>query len=149
MWSLLDAYGETLYLSDEIEAMAMERQLDHTLLDQRADLVNEYLETLLPQDWYQRNRAARDEWFQNPRATRSAGSLRRDKVSPIEIWTECLGKKSGDFRRSDGAAISDIMRQIPGWQRSRSTIRITGIDSGRYFVRCGRTEEQAVHALDL
>nr|WP_212698226.1 VapE domain-containing protein [Vallitalea pronyensis] len=45
--------GEKLYLSNDLEEVAREIQREHREVDDRVSMVEEYLDILLPTDWYE------------------------------------------------------------------------------------------------
>ena len=74
---------------------------------------------------------------------RPKGVNRRDKVSNMEIWAECMGKNPADMKPSDSYAISALMTRLPGWDRSkkRTWSRLYGMQ--RYYMRTKKAEAWA------
>jgi predicted P-loop ATPase len=139
IWAEADeAYrqGEALYLPDELEAIATERQLEHTLTDERGAQVREYLDRLLPEAWYQRSAQDRILWLSHEDAL-EFGTVRRDRVCAMEIWVECMGRRASDLDRRNSQAITDIMLQLKDWYRGEGTMRIPGYGAPRGFHRKG------------
>ena len=116
--------GEKLYLEGELLEAAEEAQQSAMEVDERLGMVEEYLDTLLPEDWaemdlYQRRSFLQGSEFGTPGRK---GTVSRTEVSNAEIWCECYGKSLQELKPTDSYAIAALMSQIPGWKRS-STIR--------------------------
>jgi putative DNA primase/helicase len=124
--------GEPLYLNKELELVAKEVQKQHSEQDDRAGLVQEYLETLLPNDWKSRDVYQRREWLRSEDELQPAGELARDKVCIPEIWCEVLGGLQKDMNRHNVKDLHDIMRKMDGWKRYNGKMRfgIYGIQQG-------------------
>jgi predicted P-loop ATPase len=142
IWAEADRFhsaGELLYLSEELEAVAYERQLEHTSLDERGAQVREYLDRLLPDDWYTLSLQDRILWLSSTQHSDNPGKVRRDKVCAMEIWVECFGRRDSDLERRRSQEITDIMMQFKDWYRCPDTMRIPGYGIPRCFVRKGVT----------
>ena len=110
--------GEKLYLDADLEAFAKQEQREAMEQDDREGIVRNYLDMLLPDNWdsmdyYRRREYIRD--IDDP--TRTEGTVKRQTVSNIEIWSECFGKSKEEMRPSDSYAISAIMVRIEGWEK--------------------------------
>jgi putative DNA primase/helicase len=122
---------ETLYLDPEMEAQAMEVQLQHTEQDGRAGLIYNYLNMKLPPEWDKRNPFQRYYYFQNGSDT-EFGTIDpkscsdRTKVCAAEIWCEALKGDMKDFNAFNCRSIHNIMRNMPGW------IEATGAGKKRF-----------------
>ena len=134
--------GEELILTVEVEQMACEEQRDAMESDDREGLVENYLETLLPEDWnkigiYERRNfiAGESEFGGEVRV----GTVKRKRVCPIEIWCECFGKERNNIRRTDSYEIEAILMRIGGWKRydgnKKGNMKFAIYDSQRAFVR--------------
>lgn len=138
---MLHRLGEALYLPDHLEAVATERQLEHTLVDERAAQVREYLDRLIPEDWYRRSPQDRVMWLSHENdAVDDAGTVRREKICAMEIWTECFGRRASDLDRRNSQAITDIMLQLKDWYRASDPQRIPGFGLARIFRRAAVTK---------
>lgn len=103
--------GETLYLDRELEAVAREIQDQHLEKDDRAGMIGEYLERLLPKGWEDRDPGSRRVWLEGT----ETGTEARQFVSTAEIWVECLGKNIADMKRPDSLEIGRIMKSFREW----------------------------------
>ncbi len=116
--------GETLYLEGEILEAAEEAQRGAMEVDERIGMVEEYLNTLLPEDWEDMDIYARREFLSNTNSPVVAkGTMTRSSVSNAEIWCECFGRSFQDLKPTDSYAIAALMTQIPAWERTKATLR--------------------------
>ena len=120
---LADA-GEELFLSYELEKHARAEQKEAMESDDREGLVEAYLNTLIPADWYDWDFYKRRNYFVNEDdPTRPPGVMPRTHISNIEIWCECFGRFKADIRPADSYSISTIMEKICGWERTGRTVQ--------------------------
>ena len=135
------AEGETSYLDAAMELEAAKAQQAALMYDEREGQVIDYLETLLPEDWYSWDLMQRVDYFQQRDvldATKQTGTVQRTKVSVMEIFCECFGRAKHHWTRKDGDEIVAIMARIPGWERpANATMRIKDYGKQRVFVRSG------------
>lgn len=105
--------GEPLYLEAErLEAEARKVQDAHLEKDERAGLVEEYLNRLLPDSWPTMDTSERRTWLAD---SRNAGTVRRRKTCVLEIWSECLEKDPTSITRRDSFEIGRILKTLHGW----------------------------------
>lgn len=131
-------HGEKVYLEDEsILKYAEAEQKEAMETDDREGFVQEYLETLLPENWNEmglydrRNFLDKDEF-----GGHSEGTVRRRRVCAMEIWCECFGRERSQFSRKDGSDIALIMAKMPGWKKLEGKQRF-----GMYGVSRGYERE--------
>ena len=87
--------------------------------DDREGLVSAYLNLPMPKDWSSMDIYARQEYIRDPDGpTQPKGIAPRDRVSNMEIWCECFGKRKEDIKPADSYAIAAIMLRIPGWHKT-------------------------------
>lgn len=109
--------GEDLFLSAEMEATARLIQNEHTETDPRIGIVQQYLDTLLPDNWSEMNTSDRRTFLRDREFTQLEGTRQRDRVCAAEIWYECEafeGYKVA-INKQNTKEIHAIMRQIEGW----------------------------------
>lgn len=116
--------GEPLYLSEELEAQAKQRQQDFN--DDNDDpivaMLDKYLNTLLPVNWDTMDIQARRSYLRDPDPLQAEGTVKRDKVCATEFICEQLGKDMADkdykylCRR-----VSKMIGDRPEWERVSST----------------------------
>ena len=125
--------GEKLYFDDEESELAKESQVEHSAIDERAGLVEKYLERLLPKDWDKKDLFDRRSWLDDPLA--EAGSVQRDFVCTAEIWCECLGKDKNDMTRYNTKDINSLMASLPNWEFVSSTKNFPIYGKQRFYKR--------------
>lgn len=115
-----------LTLSAEAEMIAREKQTEALESDDREGLVEEYLNTPLPDDWDTRSLDARLEYLSDADAQLN-GTVMRDSVSTIEIWCECFKLQASRIRKTDSYDIAGILKRL-GWTptKKQKTLPIYG-----------------------
>ena len=120
--------GETLTLPSEASELALEYQKEAMEEDDREGLIHQYLETLLPEDWSDKQLHERRAFLSGDTLLdqeAEQGTQRRMMVCLQEIWCECLGKDRSDLKRSQSFELQGILKKIGGWHR------YTGSKSGK------------------
>jgi len=105
--------GESLELSPEAQAIAKQMQEKHYNEDPREGLVNEYLETLIPNDFEEMEEWERRSYY-NGDNDKVAGTKKREIVCAMQIWVECFNRNKADIKRADSAQIVVILKRL-GW----------------------------------
>lgn len=106
--------GEQWYLSGDIELQAREVQDQHTEMNAKQGLVENFLERLLPENWDNRDLESR-LLFLNGGFGDEVGTVRRDKVCALEIWQELFHGDPKAFSPLQAREINSILRRVPGW----------------------------------
>ena len=110
-------WGETLHLPPEIEAVAREVQEDHRTLHPWEEIIRNFLETEVPDDWASWDTAQRSAFYSG--GARFEGALvPRTRVCAMEVWCEALDRKKGDMKKMDSREINSILERTPGWHRA-------------------------------
>ena len=126
--------GERLYLDAEQEAEARGRQNSYNIDadDPVPGLLDEYLEQLLPPDWYSWDIARRRAFFQNPDPL-AAESMRRTKFYAGEFVYERLGLNLKDKEYGyEMKKVNKLMRKKEGWKYDAVRINGYGRQKGWY-----------------
>lgn len=129
--------GETLYLTEELEAMAAEQQMVHTEVDERAGLIESFLDLKLPEDWEERDRYERVSYI----GAGEQGTVQRDRVCAAEIWCELLNNKLPDMSAYNTKFIHTILMSMPGWKKS-GTLSYRKYGNQRSYVRIGGVNDK-------
>ncbi|MBP2643832.1 MAG: hypothetical protein H6Q67_1719 [Firmicutes bacterium] len=109
--------GETIYLNEKVREMAEERQEAHSEQSDKAGMVEEYLETLLPVNWENMNLPERREFLEGGDfGNRLEGTVKRESVCNMEIWAECFGNNPTNLELKNSKEIRSIMNRIKGWR---------------------------------
>lgn len=117
--------GEKLYLEGDLLDDAEKAQQAAMEVDERVGMVEEYLSTMLPDEWATMDLGERRDYLHGSefgRVNRKATTVRTE-VSNAEIWCECFGKTLQELKPSDSYSIAALMGQIPGWVRTTSVKR--------------------------
>jgi len=112
--------GEALYLQGEEDVQAKQAQFSHTERDERAGIIQEYLNKSLPLDWKTKDLIERRQWLQS--GAKADRGIERDAVCVAEIWAECLGYDK-EMNRYATREINDILRALPGWKPRLNTTK--------------------------
>ena len=132
--------GEKLYLEGELLESAEMEQKKAMELDERQGIVEDYLNMLLPERWEKMDLYARRSYInEKDGPTVEKGTVKREYVSNVEIWSECFGRSPSDMKPADSYSIAALMTQIPGWERSKDCRKKGIYGKQRVYVR---TEEQ-------
>lgn len=133
------AETEDLQLSPEAGGIAREAQDAAMEVDERAEIVEKYLNTPVPRDWYEKSLYDRRRYFQDmddPLAPREPDGILRDRVSVLEVWCECFGQDGCNLDKRRSNELAGILREI-GWEKN-ITGRLKGYDKRlRMFLRPG------------
>lgn len=134
---ILVAEGETSFLDAAMEREAAKMQREAIEYDDREGEVIDYLETLLPADWYSWDMAKRVDFFQQRDVldVKVDCTMRRTKVCAREIFCECWGRPKNAWKRQDGYDIAGIMARIPGWEKTGKEARVPGYGHQRVYTR--------------
>lgn len=123
--------GEPLYLSGEAEKVARQEQVRHSETDERAGIIEAYMDRKLPERWPQMDLFERRTWL----AQDEEGTVERERVCVAEIWCEGLEQSQDDMTRYKTRPINDILRQIPGWENADTTTSFPIYGRQRYYER--------------
>lgn len=116
--------GESLILSGEAAEEAKKRQKEAMISDPREEKVREYLDVMLPSDWYERDLDKRRDFLYGTERPVPETPLRRDYVSAQEIWCECFGNSLNKMERKDAFMIKTIMAKLEEWEYSGERKRL-------------------------
>lgn len=108
--------GESRFLNAEMEKEAYRRQKEHFIYYETVPLIKEFLDVpILPEDeWDKLELYQKQDVIRQSDLTRK-GTVRRDKVTAMEIWTECLGGTFTNLSNTQTKEIRDIMSNMEGW----------------------------------
>ena len=134
--------GEKLYLEGDMIARAEDAQRDAMEVDERQGMVEDYLDTLLPENWGAMDLYARRAYLAEKDApTTAQGTVRRQVVSNAEIWCECFGHSLSELKPADSYAIAALMTQVEGWRRTDKAKKVVPYGKQRLYERtCSQGE---------
>ena len=129
--------GEQWYLGETAEAMAREAQSAHTEQNGKQGVIENFLETLLPENWDERDLDARLMFYNGGFGGDEKGTERRDRVCALEIWAELFKGDMRTYTQAQAREITGILRQIKGWKFYGSVYCGKPYGRQRAFVREG------------
>lgn len=113
--------GESIYIdSKKIEEMARNVQEAHTELSEKRGVIQEYLETLLPDNWESLDLFERRGWLEE---NSEKGTIERDRVCVLEVWCEALGGDPKTLTGMMSREINNILRSFPEWEEKKTVQR--------------------------
>lgn len=112
--------GERLYLSDELEAQARQRQEAYN--DDSDDpviaVLHKFLDMKLPADWATRDIPDRRRYIRTPDPLQADGVEQRTKVCAAEFVCEQLGRDMADKEfKYLTRKVSRLIADMPDWER--------------------------------
>lgn len=107
--------GESLDLDEETKVLAEQVRERHNEVDDRAGLIERYLNTLLPENWEELTLFERRAHLSNEDGLQAVGTIQRTKVCAAEIWCEALGGMHKDMTQANTKYIHDILRKMKDW----------------------------------
>ncbi|MBM6859764.1 hypothetical protein H9X78_04545 [Clostridium saudiense] len=109
--------GESLILDMDEARDATNIQALCTEVSAKEGVIREYLDRLIPENWYYMDLVDRREWLNCTEEGRMrVGTVKREKVCALEIWSEVFW---GDIKMMTPAVqreLHDILRSIDGWK---------------------------------
>lgn len=108
--------GEELYLKDDLAEYALTIQAEHTEESDKAGMVYEYLDTLLPDHWDSLDLSERRVFLAGD-FMGGNGTSKRNRVCAMEVWCECFGGDPKQLSNIQAREIRSILDHADGWQR--------------------------------
>lgn len=112
--------GEVWYLSDEIEEIARKVQEEHTELNGKQGLIEEFLKRQVPENWDDMNLDQRLMFLSGGFSTEDDTLTERNKVCAIEIYMELFRGDPKTFTQATAREINGMLRRIKGWEPKNS-----------------------------
>lgn len=126
-----------LRLNDEEEAVAKDVREEATEEEPLVGLIQDYLDTLVPDNWERMPVEERIRWLQmSEQGLTQPGTCRIERVCSLEIFLVMLEKRCGRPSRVESLEIAEALRKIPGWESSGAKrSRFPFFGQQRYFSR--------------
>jgi putative DNA primase/helicase len=137
--------GEQINLPFELYQKAEEVRDSHSEMDDRAGMIESYLNMLLPEDWNQRSIMERKTYLHEDEDIRAEGVHARTQVCVAEIWCEALGGLHRDMTTQNTKYIHDIMKRMKGWEMSKHPKRCGVYGTQRAYVFAGKADKRYVN----
>lgn len=112
--------GEPLYLTPEMEAVAKRIQEEHEDDDGLAGTIAEFLDRMIPENWYDLSPAVRRSFMSGGIATECDDLVERERVCAKEIYVECMGGYPSRYGRAEAHRVKAAMRKVPGWEPEKT-----------------------------
>lgn len=137
-----------LRLTDAEEEVAKSVRGEATEEEPLVGLIQNYLDTLVPEGWERMPVDERVMWLRNAeQGLVKPGTHRIERVCSFEIWTILLGNTRGKMSRVESLEITEALRKVPGWESSGvKRARFAFFGQQRYF---SRVEEEPVVVVDV
>lgn len=104
-------------------------------------LLQDFLETPLPKNWYQRSVEGRQMWLRDHAdGLEPDGEILLDGVCAIQMYVEALGRPQGHHTRLDLLEIGRALRAL-GWQPQRERSRIAPYGPQQTYLRPSTIED--------
>ncbi len=130
--------GEKLYLEGDLLEASEQAQRSAMEVDERIGMVEEYLNTLLPENWNDMDIFARRNYMSDKGdPTNPKGTVVRTEVTNAEIWCECFGRNLPEMKPADSYATAALMSQVEGWERTAERSRQPLYGRQRLYRRVG------------
>jgi predicted P-loop ATPase len=107
--------GEPLYLERELEEYAQGKQTEHTEKDDRTGIIQNYLDTLLPENWDDMSLFQRRNFLQGDELS-AEGTVKRKRMCVAEIWCELFGKPQVEMTKHNTKDLHRIMQNMDNWK---------------------------------
>jgi predicted P-loop ATPase len=121
----LYAAGERLFLTEEEFRQAEKQQQPFLEEDTTAGILQEFLDQLVPLDWWDRSPEERLQWLEDRRSGfEPEGEIQVDRTCTRQLWAEALGQHIPP-RRGDLLEIAASLREI-GWDTGYGTGKSQG-----------------------
>lgn len=125
--------GEKLYLSKEANKIANAERINHLEIDPNTGIVEDFLNTKLPENWSKMDIWGRQAYFENNDSKEEG--FEREFVCIAEIWAECFCKAKEDLQQSNTRRLNDILRNLQDWEYVKSTKNFGIYGKQRYYRR--------------
>lgn len=127
--------GEQLYLTGEAEKEAKIHQESHRETSAKEGIVRDFVERSIPIGWEKRDIGERRLYWSGEFGQVETETVERDRICAAEVWVECFGGDMKYMKRSDSIEINNILADIPGWERHRTSARYGCYGTQKGFIK--------------
>ena len=138
--------GESLFLSGPVEKEAKREQEMHREASSKEGFILDFVERPVPRDWQRWSLDKRRMFLNGENAGDASDLVPRDRICALEIWCEAFGGQPRDFKYAEAAEINDIMRSLPGWEKTAGSVRFGYCGKQRGFQK--RPEHWVEHSAE-
>lgn len=134
--------GERLFLEETEGQEAAEVREHFTEEDALGGVIDEFLETLVPEDWDDMSPDQRIQWrLDRANGMGERGTVQQQRTCSAQLWVEALGRRFGDHRRADLLEINASLKRLPGWRSVKGRHRVPGYGPQVIFERIPEEEQ--------
>lgn len=135
-----------MYLNAEEEAVAKGVREEATEEEPLVGLIQNYLETLVPENWERMPVDERISWLRSSeQGLVKPGTCRIERVCSLEIWRIVLEGRDAKISRRDSLEIAEALRKVPGWESSGAKrASFPHFGQQRFFSRVEEVEPELV-----
>lgn len=127
--------GETLYFDKELEQSAKIQQDKHKIKLEWEGMIQNYLDKKIPVNWDSLGVSERRLFLHGQAQVPPEELVRREKVSAIEVWVECLNGDPKHLERKNSVKINGILSNLAGWKKNKSRRRYGPYGTQRGYER--------------
>lgn len=122
--------GEALVLPPDIEREADSTRQRHTEGFEKIGLIEEFINTDIPENWYSWEPAQMREFISDPDEVinKPSNLVKRDRICALEVWEVVFEGRRQNLTNAAAREINDILQNLKGWRPKGSKLRF-----GRYF----------------
>lgn len=129
--------GEPWYLDIEMEEQAKKVQDEHTELNGKQGLVEEYLNQPVPVEWDSYTVVQRMNYLSGSFGTFEGETMKRSKICALELWVELFHGDGKSFTNAQARELNGILRRIESWEPKASVV-CGPYGRQRAFIRCAK-----------
>ncbi len=126
--------AELLYMDSQLEELAVKAQSEHLESDPKEGIILNFLDTLVPEDWNNRDEENRRIFYMNSMSNKEQCKVKRDRICAVELWVECFHQDKGRMKNSDAREINNILRRFPEWEEVKTPRKTEAYGSQRIFI---------------
>lgn len=126
--------GEQWYLTDEIEEVARRVQEEHTEINGKMGLIEEFVARKVPENWDQLDLDKRLLFLSGGFSSEDDTLTERTKICAMEIYIELFRGDPKTFTQATAREINGMLRRLKGWA-PKNSIQIGPYGRQRGFVR--------------
>lgn len=122
--------GEALVLPPDIEREADSTRQRHAEGFEKIGLIEEFINTDIPENWYSWEPAQMREFISDPDEVinKPSNLVKRDRICALEVWEVVFEGRRQNLTNAAAREINDILQNLKGWRPKGSKLRF-----GRYF----------------
>lgn len=127
---------QQLWLDDDAAVEAAIERERFVEEDSLAGIIQEFLDQLVPMDWWSKSPDQRIAWMSDrDQGFEAEGDVQINRTCSLQIWVEAMGRRKGDHRRVDLLEITEAIKRVPGWRVESGRHRVPGYGPQLTFVR--------------